>query len=244
MPLGFPPICAAQGHEGERLVSGPRPCAGPANMRRGSAQKRGGDFHAHRGVLLPVATAHGAPGYRTGAGGSFCRLRRAIRRPCLGGPFIGAGYRVPLALGYAAGGHGWSCVFNRIRTWVDSSPIRLARLLGSWPLDASAFAPAVAHLSPDRGRVPCSWCCLASLVTFSGRQSPPLSCHRWPGSCARLAPRSALALQAAADSSLHPLSYSRFERACLCLFWGVSPATQKRCPVLVGMASVPAKKNE
>ena len=28
------------------------------------------------------------------------------------------------------------------------------------------------------------------------------------------------------------------------LFWGVSPATQTRCPVMVGMASVPAKKNE
>ena len=157
----------------------------------------------------------------------------------LAGPGIGSPSRQAMPPGVMVLG-----VFNHLRTWVDSSPIRLTRLLGSWPLDASAFAPAVAHLSPDRGRVPCSWCCLASLVTFSGRQSPPLSCHRWPGSCARLASRNALALRAAADSSLHPLSYSRFERACLFLFWGVSPATQTRCPVLVGMASVPAKKNE
>lgn len=186
-----------------------------------------------------MATAHGAPGYRTGAGGSFYRLRRAIRRPCLGGRFIAAGYRVPLASGYVAEGHDWSCVFNRIRTWVDSSPIRLARLLGSWPLDASTFAPAVAHLSPDRGRVPCSCCCLASLVTFSGRQSPPLSCHRWPGSCTRLASRNALALRAAADSSLHPLSYSRFERACLVCVRGVSLSTQTIYPGMAGLSSAP-----
>ncbi len=50
----------------------------------------------------------------TGRGGSFCRLRGAIRRPGLGGRFIAAGYRVPLPLGYAGGGHGGSCVFNRI----------------------------------------------------------------------------------------------------------------------------------
>ena len=136
-----------------------------------------------------------------------------------------------------------SGVFNHLCTWVDSSPIRLTRLLGSWPLDAPTFAPAVAHLSPDRGRVPCSCCCLASLVTFSGRQSPPLSCHRWPGSCARLAPRNALALQAAADSSLHPLSYSRFERACLVCFRGVSLSTQTAYGRMTGVARGAGKES-
>jgi len=50
----------------------------------------------------------------TGRGGSFCRLRGAIRRPGLGGHSMVTGYRVPLPLGYAGGGHGGSCVFNRI----------------------------------------------------------------------------------------------------------------------------------
>ena len=50
----------AAGHEGERLVSGPRPCAGPANMRRGSAQK-GAAITRSPGRYAPVATAHGAP---------------------------------------------------------------------------------------------------------------------------------------------------------------------------------------
>ena len=68
MPRGFPPICAAQGHEGERLVSGPRPWAGPANMRRGTAQKRGGDTLA--GAVLrgprprvPPVVGGGCPCY-------------------------------------------------------------------------------------------------------------------------------------------------------------------------------------
>ena len=34
MPCGFPPICAPQGHGGERLVSGPRPLADSVNMHR------------------------------------------------------------------------------------------------------------------------------------------------------------------------------------------------------------------
>ena len=133
----------------------------------------------------------------TGRGGSFFRLRRAIRRPGLGGHSMVTGYRVPLTLGYAAGGHGGSCVFNRITSWVDSSPIRLGRLLPAWPkiYNAPTFAPAVAHSGPGRGRFPFPRCCLASLVTFGGRQCPPPSCHRRPGSSSRLASRNAFTLQ-------------------------------------------------
>ena len=226
-----------------RTIACPHEGPGIRTPRRLTASKNGGDFRAHRGALLPVATAHGAPvDVAHGAGGSFCRLRRAIRWPCLGGPFSGAGYRVPLASGYAAGGHGVRCL---------QSPMHMGGLFtdSAWTIavrvaiyDAPSFAPAVAHLSPDRGRVPCSCCCLASLVTFSGRQSPPLSCHRWPGSCARLAPRNALALQAAADSSLHPLSYSRFERACLVCFRGVSLSTQTAYGRMAGVARVVGKE--
>ena len=64
--MGFPPVCAAQGHGGKRLVSGPRPCAGPANMRRGTAQKRGGDY-ALAGALC--SRGHGTRGPRR------CRTR-------------------------------------------------------------------------------------------------------------------------------------------------------------------------
>lgn len=132
----------------------------------------------------------------TGRGGSFCRLRRAIRRPCLGGRFIAAGYRVPLPLGYAGGGHGGSCVFNRIMyvggLFTDSAWAIAARVA---IYDAPSFAPAVAHVGPGRGRFPFPWCCLASLVVFGGRQSPPPTNHRWPGSCARLASRNAFTLQ-------------------------------------------------
>ena len=75
-------------------------------------------------------------------------------------------------------------------------------------LRRSSFAPAVAHVGPGRGRVPFPWWCLASLVMGGRRQRPPPTNHRWPGSCARLASRSASALRASADSSLHPTSYS------------------------------------
>ena len=88
-----------------------------------------------------------------------------------------------------------SGVFNRLCMHVGCSPIRLARLLGSSPLNAPAFAPAVAHVGPGRGRFPFPWCCLASLVTFGGRQSPPPTGHRRPGSSARLASRNAVTLQ-------------------------------------------------
>ena len=174
--MGFPPICAPQGHEGERLITGPRPCAGPANMRRGSAQslpgpmgfrtpmgragrracapwtEKGRRLSRSPGRCAPVATAHGAPGYRTGAGGSFCRLRRAIRRPCLGGRFIAAGYRVPLPLGYAGGGHGGSCVFNRIMyvgglftdsAWAIAARVAIYDAPPSLPLSLT-WDPAVA----------------------------------------------------------------------------------------------------
>ena len=62
-------------------------------------------------------------------------------------------------------------------------------------LRRSSFAPAVAHVGPGRGRFPFPWCCLASLVMFGGRQSPPPTNHRWPGSCARRASRNAFTLQ-------------------------------------------------
>ena len=79
--LGFPPICAAQGHGGERLITGPRPCAGPANMRRGSAQS------------LP-----GPMGFRTPMG-------RAGRRACA--PWTEKGRRLSRSPGrIATRGHG------------------------------------------------------------------------------------------------------------------------------------------
>ena len=80
-------------------------------------------------------------------------------------------------------------------------------------LRRSSFAPAVAHVGPGRGRFPFPWCCLASLVMFGRRQSPPPTNHRWPGSCARLASRNPpatayLSVTTEGHSSLHPSSYS------------------------------------
>lgn len=69
LPLGLPPDMRAAGHGGKRLVSGPRPCAGPANMRRGTAQKRGGDY-ALAGALFRRPRPDGPP---VSGGGSSLR---------------------------------------------------------------------------------------------------------------------------------------------------------------------------
>jgi len=169
----------------------------------------------------------------TGRGGSFFRLRRAIRRPGLGGHSMVTGYRVPLTLGYAAGGHGGSCVFNRITSWVDSSPIRLGRLLPAWPkiYNAPTFAPAVAHSGPGRGRFPFPRCCLASLVTFGGRQSPPPTNHRWPGSCARLASRSSFTVWYVGPIRVYTHSPIRDVKELVSVWRGLSPPTQDIEPV-------------
>ena len=64
------------------------------------------------------------------------------------------GYRVPLPLGYAGGGHGGSCVFNRIMyvggLFTDSAWAIAARVA---IYAAPSFAPAVAHVGPGRGGV-------------------------------------------------------------------------------------------
>ena len=38
LPLGFPPVCAAQGHGGKRLVTGPRPLSGSVDVHRHRAK--------------------------------------------------------------------------------------------------------------------------------------------------------------------------------------------------------------
>ena len=85
LPFGFPPICAPQGHGGERLITGPRPCAGPANMRRGVCSK----FARSYGV----AHAHG-PGWSKGSR-TLDRKGAAIIGARRGALSVGHGLTVP-----------------------------------------------------------------------------------------------------------------------------------------------------
>ena len=71
MPCGFPPICAPQGHGGERLVSGPRPWAGPANMRRGTAQKGAVIFTLTGAYCYPWPRHTGPPDIAPGRAARF-----------------------------------------------------------------------------------------------------------------------------------------------------------------------------
>ena len=97
--------------------------------------------------------------------------------------------------------------------------------------DAPTFAPAVAHLGPSRGWFPFPWCCLASLVTFGGRQSPPPTNHRWPGSCARLASRSSFTVWYVGPIRVYTHSPIRDVKELVSVWRGLSPPTQDIEPV-------------
>ena len=65
LPFGFPPVCAAQGHRGKRLVSGPRPVAGSVDIHRNRAKYKGAAIRSPGRCSL-WATASQAPRVRWG----------------------------------------------------------------------------------------------------------------------------------------------------------------------------------
>jgi len=156
------------------------------------------------------------------------------------------GYRVPLTLGYAAGGHGGSCVFNRITyvggLFTDSAwaiAARVAKNLQRSYLRSRCRSLETRPWPVSVLLVLLGFACDFRRATVSSPYLSSVAGVVLPACVSECLHPSG----SSADSSLHPSSYSRFERACLVCCGVFPPPTFRSYNRMPGMTRVAGKES-